>query len=113
MQLFQFPITKNPHYAVIKDQRRNSGLTSCRIYKDDLVIACDFNERKTYLVKLSDKGREILCSHDTIISSGQSVETDLMDIKDDIFMVSNFYQGSISFYQISKNSSIKFLKEIN
>jgi hypothetical protein len=112
MKSYQFPIQKKPHLATIKDKQRNSGLTSCRFYKEDLIIACDFNEHKTYLVEMGEDDIKIIDSHSTIINSGDSVETDLMDLRGDVFLVSNFYQGSISKYLVL-DKRIKFIEEID
>lgn len=112
MKIFQFPITKNPHYATIKDKKRNSGLTSCRFFQEDIVVACDFNEHKTYLVEIFGDEIKIIDSHDTITASGIDVETDLMDLRGNRFIVSNFYQGSVGLYQII-SGKINFIKEIN
>lgn len=112
MITIEFPITQKPHLATVKDKERNSGLTSVRFIDESTLVACDFNEHKMYLCKLSGADLEVIDSHSTVISDGSSVETDLMDFSDGIAVVSNFYQGSVSLYDI-KGESIRFIEEID
>lgn len=112
MDYYQFPSIKDPHWAVVKDKKRNSGLTSCRFLSNDLIVACDFNEHKTYLADIKNHRLNIIDSAPTQIASGQSVETDLMDLKGNLFIVSNFYQGSVSLYKI-ENDKIVFQAEMD
>lgn len=112
MQFFQFPITREPHLATIRDKTRCSGLTSVRFLEDRLLVLCDFNERNAYLAELTNDGVAVLDTHPTIISDGSAVETDLLDSSGNQFAVTNFYQGSISFYEVS-DRKIRFLRELN
>ena len=109
---YQFPITKEPHLATIRDKVRSSGLTSVRFITDNTLICCDFNEKKAYFAELLGNKLIIHDTVDTIVESGQSVETDLMDLSGDTFVVTNFYQGSLSIYKIF-DKKISFIKEIN
>ncbi len=109
---YQFPITKEPHLATVRDKVRNSGLTSVRFIDEDNLVCCDFNEKMTYLARVAGGELTILDSHPTTIADGTPVETDLMDLSGDRFAVSNFYQGSVSFYRI-ENGKIVFEREIN
>lgn len=108
----KFPETKAPHIAYIKDRARNSGLTSVRWVDDNRLVVADFNEHMLYLVTIQRGVLEILDQHKTVLASGQDVETDLMDYRDGLVVVSNFYQGSESYYSIIGNS-IRFLHETN
>jgi hypothetical protein len=112
MKIFQFPITKAPHIAYITDRPRNSGLTSVRFVAEDKIICCDFNEKMIYLAQLKDDGIEILDSCSTVIEDGTSVETDLLDARNNLLVVTNFYQGSLSFYRLDKDR-ITFSHELN
>lgn len=108
----KFPETKPPHIAYIKDRPRNSGLTSVRWVDEHRLVVADFNERMLYLVTIQRGVLEILDQHPTVLASGQDVETDLMDYRDDLVVVSNFYQGSESYYSV-EGDSIRFLHETN
>ncbi len=112
MRTFQFPITREPHLATIRDKTRCSGLTSVRFLDDRLLVLCDFNERNAYLAELTDDGVKVLDTHPTIIADGTAVQTDLMDSRGTQFVVTNFYQGSISFYEV-RDRKIHFLRELN
>lgn len=76
------------------------------------MVVCDFNEHKIYLCKISGDELLIISSSSTVTNNGDSVETDLMDVSGDTIVVSNFRQGSVSFYCIS-NNQIEFIKELN
>lgn len=112
MKTYKFPQTVEPHLASIVSRVRNSGLTSCRFIDDNRMIACDFNERMSYLINFENDELTIIDQHPTLISDGSPVQTDLMDLKGNEFAVSNFYQGSVSFYNIVDNK-IEFIREIN
>lgn len=108
----QFPITREPHLATVLDKTRNSGLTSVRFLDDQLLVVCDFNERSAYLAELTDDGVVVLDTHPTLIADGSAVVTDLLDCWGNQFVVTNFYQGSISFYEV-RDRKIHFLRELN
>jgi hypothetical protein len=112
MKIFQFPVISPPHIAYITDRPRNSGLTSVRFVSQDKVVCCDFNEKMMYLAKLKGDGVEILDSCPTVIQDGTPVETDLLDVRDNLLVVTNFYQGSLSFYRL-QNDRITFSHELN
>src|SRR5688572_24652223 len=99
MKIFKFPNTvKSTVY--ITDRPRNSGLTSVRFVAQDKVVCCDFAARTMYLVKLKDDGIEILDSCPTVIQDGTPVKTDLLDARNNLLVVSNYAQGSLSFYHL-------------
>lgn len=101
IQIHQFPTVEKPHLATIKDKTRNSGLTSVCFVDDDRVLCADFNEKRVYLVSISDGNLQFIDTHPTLIDDGTAVETDLMDLQGDRFVVSNFYQGSVSMYRLA------------
>ena len=109
--VYRFPEPVEPHLATVRDRVRSSGLTSVRFVEDDLLVAADFASKKAYLVKISDGEMTILDSHDTVISDGTPVETDLMDYRDGEFIVSNFYQGTFSRFDITAGR-IRFAGEV-
>lgn len=109
---FEFPTTKEPHYATVKNKTRNSGLTSVCFADDHRLVAADFNEQMLYLVNINGDKIDFVASHPTQISDGTTVQTDLMDVHDDRLAVTNFYQGSVSFYRFTKNM-IQFESELN
>lgn len=109
----QFPVSKSPYMVTIRDKSRNSGLTSVRFLDEHHLVCCDFNARTIYLVHFdTNDGWKILHQHPTLIHTGQAVQTDLMDSLGNICVVTNFNQGSLSFYSI-EDGKIKFLKEVN
>lgn len=112
MKVVPFPVTREPHVAYITDRGRNSGLTAVRFVGDDRVVCTDFNERAIYLAQLTGDGVEIIDSCATVIADGTAVETDLMDVKDDLIAVTNFYQGSVSFFRIA-DDRLAFSHEMN
>ena len=105
------PEPEEVHYATVKDRVRNSGLTSVRFVDDDTCVAADFGNKRVYLVDIADPSKPILDSHDTVVASGDAVETDLIDYHDGRFIVSNFYQGSFSLFEIA-DRRIRFVREI-
>ncbi|MCF2948183.1 hypothetical protein L0668_08705 [Paraglaciecola aquimarina] len=111
-KVFQFPLPKNIHYATVKDRPRNSGLTSVGFINSTHVICCDFNEKTSYYSEIIGEKLNILDSHPTITSDGMPVQTDLIDVRKNEFVVSNFYQGSVSHYEVIDHK-IKFIREIN
>lgn len=112
MHTFQFPVIEAPHLATIKNKTRNSGLTSVCFIDETRLLCADFNEKRAYLTALTDGEVEIIDTHPTVIADGTAVETDLMDYKDGRFVVSNFYQGSVSVYRVA-NDKIVFDREVN
>lgn len=113
MKTFTFPSFRKPYVATIRDRPRVSGLTSVRFYGEDHLVLCDFNERATYLVRLCDHGGLELIDHKpTVIRGNVACQTDLMDMRGDEFVVTNFFQGSLSFYEV-RSSRIQFTKELN
>lgn len=112
MKAFQFPSPSPPHIAYIKDRPRNSGLTSLRFVGDDKFVCCDFNEKKMYLVQFADAKLRIIATTPTIIQNGTPVQTDLLDINNEgLLVVSNFYQGSQSLFQLH-GDRISFVCEL-
>lgn len=110
--VYQFPITKEPNIATVKDRPRNSGLTSVGFVNNEQFVCCDFNEKKAYFAEVIKGELAILDSHPTVISDGSPVQTDLIDVRGKEFVVSNFFQGSVSYYHINEQK-IEFIKEIN
>lgn len=108
---YDFPQPAEPHLATVKDRVRSSGLTSVRFIAGDLFVAADFAAKKCYLVRVDGRNMTILDSHDTVIADGTPVETDLIDYLDGQFIVSNFYQGTLSRFAID-GGKIRFLAEI-
>src|SRR5947207_6478337 len=112
MRTYPFPSPSPPHVAYIQDRPRNSGLTSLRFVGRDRIVCCDFNEKMMYLAELTDSGPKIIASLPTIIQDGTPVQTDLLDVNNEGFLVvSNFYQGSQSFYQLQGNT-LSFVSEL-
>ena len=112
MKSFVFPTPSPLHSAFIKERPRNSGLTSVRFLPGDRLVCCDFNEKRMYLCDCSHGEIKILSSIPTIIADGTAVQTDLMDATEDgQLVVSNFYQGSQSFYRL-EGDHIDFIQEI-
>jgi len=108
---YAFPEAEEEHLATVRDRVRNSGLTSVRFVGDDSFIVGDFGAKCCYLARTRGGRLEILDRHDTQLADGTAVETDLMDYHDGRFMVSNFYQGTLSLYQIA-GERISFLREV-
>jgi hypothetical protein len=109
-QTYRFPQPDAPHFATVKDRVRNSGLTSVRFVDADLLVAADFASKKVYLVSVAGQDLSILDDHDTVIADGTPVETDLIDYHDGEVIVSNFYQGSFSRFEI-RDQRISFKSE--
>ena len=101
-----FPQTQEPHFATVRDKTRNSGLTSVCFFEHVKVICADFNEKAAYLASVRDGDLDILDQVPTQIADGTPVQTDLMDRQGDRFVVSNFYQGSVSFYRSRVTRSV-------
>ncbi len=113
MLKFTFPSYRPPYFATIRDRARISGLTSVRFLSNNVLVACDFNECRCYLVELGQGNTiSLLDHHPTLIGSGHAVATDLLDVRDNEFVVTNFVQGSVSFYRID-GKKITFLRELN
>jgi len=113
MRTFTFPSFRQPYVATIRDRPRVSGLTSVRFYRDNYLVLCDFNERATYLMRMTDYGGLELVDYSTTVVRGNvAAQTDLMDLQGDLFAVTNFFQGSVSLYEI-KSFRIHFIKELN
>lgn len=108
----QMPSAAVPHYATIRDKIRSSGLTSIRWVTKSVVVAADFACKKLYCLEIKGNDYEVLSVIDTVISNGTAVETDLLDYKDGLVVTTNFYQGSLSFYE-HEASNLKFLKEVS
>jgi hypothetical protein len=113
MKSYQFPLPAKPHVVYVKDRARNSGLTSLRFFGDNRIVCCDFNGKIMYLVELTDSVPKIIAYTPTVIQDGTPVQTDLMDVnKEGLVVVSNFYQGSQSFFQI-KGNTLAFVGELD
>jgi hypothetical protein len=111
VRIFRFPTPAPPHIAWIKDRPRNSGLTSLRFVGGDRFVCCDFNEKRIYLAEFAGSGVRIVDETRTIVADGTPVETDLLDFNgDDLLVVSNFYQGSQSYFRI-EGDRIVFVEE--
>lgn len=107
----KFPITKPIHWTTVREKPRNSGLTSVRFISNNKLVCCDFNENKLYLAELKGNELQVIFQTSTVIEDLTPVETDLLDVKDDLIVVTNFYQGSISLYRINENT-VSFEKEL-
>ena len=84
-----------------------------RFLDDKLLACCDFNARTIYLVKYDQASDwKILDRRPTVTHTMQPAQTDLMDALGNIIVVTNFNEGSLSFYRI-ENEKIEFLKEVN
>lgn len=97
-----FPIPE-PHYAYVRKLKRNSGLTSVRWYDNETLFTADFAAKTVYRVKpFSDQ--PIVQSIRTPNGEGLPTETDLMDIRQNTMVLTNFYAGEIGFYNVSSDS---------
>lgn len=94
-----FPIP-DPHYAFVGSLRRNSGLTSCRWFDANTLFAGDFAARRVYRVRPFDD-EPIADWIPTLNGKGKPTETDLMDIKGNTMVMTNFYTGEVAFYEVS------------
>ncbi|MDV7392757.1 hypothetical protein RZS08_15420, partial [Arthrospira platensis SPKY1] len=52
---------------------------------------------QAYLVELEGGKVNIIDRHPTLIADDSAVQTDLLDVHGDQFVVTNFFQGSIGF----------------
>jgi hypothetical protein len=112
MKILKFPTTGTENIAYITDRPRSSGLTSVRFVAHDKVVCCDFAGKMMYLAKLENDSLEILDSCPTILQDGTPVKTDLLDAKNDLLVVSNYAQGSLSFFNL-RNDRLAFSHELN
>lgn len=112
VEVHKFPLIEEPHLVTIKDKTRNSGLTSVCFVDQDRVLCADFNDKRVYLASIRDGALEILDTHPTVNADSDHVQTDLMDYHDGRFVVSNFYQGSVSIYRL-EGDKICFDGELN
>ncbi len=93
-----FPVP-DPHYAYVRTRRRNSGLTSVRWYDEHTLFAGDFAAKRVYRVKpFSD--RPIDAEIATLDGRGDPTATDLMDLRGDTMVMTNFYTGEVAFYSV-------------
>jgi hypothetical protein len=111
VRVYKFPTPAPAHIAWIKERARNSGLTSVRFVGGDRFVCCDFNEKRMYLAEFAGAGVRILDEIRTMIADGTPVQTDLLDFNgEDMLAVSNFYQGTQSYFRI-KGDSLSFVEE--
>ena len=110
MKILQVPKSSTPHLTTVKDKVRNSGLTSVRWVNKNKCIAADFAAKKLRLIEIKN-GYELIFETDTIIADGTAVETDLMDYRDGLVILTNFYQGSLSMYRLD-GQKLVFLREL-
>lgn len=111
VRVFKFPTPAPPHIAWIMDRPRNSGLTSLRFIGGERFVCCDFNEKRMYLAEFAGSGVRILDETRTVIADGTPVQTDLLDFNgDDMLVVSNFYQGTQSYFRVD-GDSLAFVEE--
>lgn len=88
-----------PHYAFVQARRRNSGLTSVRWYDSETLYAADFSAKRVYRIKPL-LPNPIDGEISTLDGMGQPTETDLMDLRGGVMVLSNFYTGEIGLYSI-------------
>lgn len=93
-----FPVPE-PHYAYVRSLRRNSGLTSVRWYDQETLFAGDFAAKAVYRVKPFSADPIVDCIP-TPSGQGLPTETDLMDIRGDTMVMTNFYTGEVAFYDV-------------
>ncbi|MEP6938223.1 MAG: hypothetical protein ABI846_00545 [Rudaea sp.] len=111
VRVYKFPTPAPEHIAWIKDKPRNSGLTSLRFIGGERFVCCDFNEKRMYLAEFAGSGVRILDETRTLIADGTPVQTDLLDFNgEDMLAVSNFYQGTQSYFRVS-GDSLCFVEE--
>ena len=111
VRVYNFPTPAPAHIAWIKDRPRNSGLTSVRFIGGERFVCCDFNEKRMYLAEFAGSGVRILDETRTVIADGTPVQTDLLDFNgEDMLAVSNFYQGTQSYFRID-GDSLTFVEE--
>ena len=111
VRVYRFPTLVPAHIAWIMDRPRNSGLTSLRFIGAERFVCCDFNEKRMYLAEFAGSGVRILDETRTVIADGSPVQTDLLDFNgEDMLVVSNFYQGTQSYFRI-EGDSLAFVEE--
>lgn len=93
-----FPIPE-PHYAYVRTLRRNSGLTSVRWFDNETLFVGDFAAKTVYRVKPFSI-KPIVEGIRTPDGNGNPTETDLMDIRGDTMVLTNFYTGEVAFYTV-------------
>jgi hypothetical protein len=98
----RFPVPE-PHFVFIRDRARNSGLTSVRWYDDETLFAADFSAKALYRVKPFAE-RPIEAQIRTLDGGGQPTQTDLMDLRGDVLVVTNFYRGEVGFYSVGHDT---------
>lgn len=97
-----FPVP-DPHYAYVRTRKRSSGLTSVRWHDDETLFAGDFAAKAVYRVRpFSDK--PIDASIPTLDGAKAETETDLMDLRGDVVIMSNFYTGEVAFYTANRGA---------
>lgn len=94
----RFPVP-DPHFAYVRTRRRNSGLTSVRWQDDQTLYAADFSARQVYRVRPWSQ-RQIDAQISTLDGEGRPTETDLMDLRGDCMVLSNFYTGEVAVYSV-------------
>lgn len=108
-----FEINTKKDFYLIKDRPRNSGLTSVRFITETQFVCADFNQRKIYFAELKEDGVDILSEIPTTTRNGTPVKTDLLDINSEgLIVVSNFMEGTQSFYKI-ENNALVFVDELD
>jgi len=111
VRVYKFPTPAPAHIAWINDRPRNSGLTSLRFIGGERFVCCDFNEKRMYLAEFAGSGVRVLDETRTVIADGSPVQTDLLDFNgEDLLVVSNFYQGTQSYFRVDGNS-LAFVEE--
>jgi hypothetical protein len=104
-----FPVA-DPHYVYVQARRRNSGLTSVRWHDDETLYASDFSAKALYRVKpFAD--RPIDAQTDTLDGQGRPTQTDLMDLRGDTLVMTNFYCGEVGVYEVGPDT-IRFERVI-
>lgn len=93
-----FPVP-DPHFAYVGMRHRNSGLTCVRWYDDETLYAGDFAAKRVYRVK-PYSSQPIDAEIPTLDGEGRPTETDLMDLRGDCMVMSNFYTGEIGVYAV-------------
>ena len=108
-----FDINTEKDFYLIKDRPRNSGLTSVRFLTNTQFVCADFNQRRIYFAELKEDGVDILSEIPTTTKDGTPVKTDLLDVNSEgLIVVSNFMEGTQSFYRI-ENNTLVFVDELD
>ncbi len=94
----KFPVP-SPHFAYVRKLRRNSGLTSVRWFDKDTLFIGDFAAKSVYLVK-PYADTPVIKKISTPDGHGVPTETDLMDIRANSMVLTNFYTGEVAFYDV-------------